>query len=123
MTAKGCGVIVVTHNILELESVADIVTIIDDGKLISTGTITDIKSRLSNHLKLNLHYDDEGTAEKLRIPEWGISSSHGDGMMIITLAPEKNRQCLGNGAELSSQKNLSSVIPYQIPPLKTFISI
>lgn len=122
MTAKGCGVIVVTHNILELESVADIVTIIDDGKLISTGTITDIKSRLSNHLKLNLHYDDEGTAEKLRIPEWGISSSHGDGMMIITLAPEKIDSAL-NGAELSSQKNLSSVIPYQIPPLKTFISI
>ena len=111
MTAKGCGVIVVTHNILELESVADIVTIIDDGKLISTGTITDIKSRLSNHLKLNLHYDDEGTAEKLRIPEWGISSSHGDGMMIITLAPEKIDSALEWGRTLVTEK---SIVSYSI---------
>ena len=104
MTAKGCGVIVVTHNILELESVADIVTIIDDGKLISTGTITDIKSRLSNHLKLNLHYDDEGTAEKAPHSRMGHIVKprrwHDDN----NSCSQKNRQCLGMGPNSRHRK-------------------
>lgn len=108
LTAKGCGVIVVTHNILELESVADIVAIIDNGKLVSTGTIADIKSHLSSHLKLNLHYEDEKSAENIIIPDWSVTSSRGDGTMTVTLAPEKVDSALEWGRTLVAEKSISS---------------
>lgn len=108
LTTKGCGVIVVTHNILELESVADRIAIIDNGKLVSEGTITDIKSKLSNQLKLNLHYDDEITVKNIPLPQWIDTSNYSEGILTVTLSPDKLESAIALGRNLVAQKLVNS---------------
>jgi ABC-2 type transport system ATP-binding protein len=50
----GSAVLLVTHNVLEAERAVDRLTIIDQGKVIGTGTAADLKGQDEDHMRLEL---------------------------------------------------------------------
>ncbi|MFC2026891.1 ABC transporter ATP-binding protein [Chloroflexota bacterium] len=50
----GSAILLVTHNVLEAERAVDRLTIIDQGRVIGTGTAADLKGQDENHMRLEL---------------------------------------------------------------------
>jgi len=50
----GSAVLLVTHNVLEAERAVDRLTIIDQGKVVGTGTAADLKGQDKDHMRLEI---------------------------------------------------------------------
>ncbi|UCE97756.1 MAG: ABC transporter ATP-binding protein [Dehalococcoidia bacterium] len=53
----GSAVLLVTHNVLEAERAVDRLTIIDQGKVVGTGTAADLKGQDEDHMRLELVFE------------------------------------------------------------------
>ncbi|MCL6549458.1 MAG: ABC transporter ATP-binding protein [Acidothermus cellulolyticus] len=70
-TEAGCTVVLVTHNVLEAETVLDAVAILDQGRVIANGTPGALKATLGDAVRLELAWradppDDDPLIRRLR---------------------------------------------------------
>ena len=79
LTGDGTSVILVTHNVLEAEKAVDQVAIIDNGKILTQGTPSEIKSSVNNHMRMELTVSN---IENMAIPEW-VLAMHQNGMRLV----------------------------------------
>ncbi|MCG8532613.1 MAG: ATP-binding cassette domain-containing protein [Desulfovibrionales bacterium] len=82
----GTSIILVTHNVLEAEKVVDRVAIMDKGRFVSYGNISDIKKKVDNLLKLEMTVDRDST--DIELPNWAVSNRLQNSKLICKLEHE-----------------------------------
>lgn len=80
LTNDGTSVILVTHNVLEAEKAVDRVAILHEGKLLTQGTTSEVKSSVSNQLRMEISILKD--ANEIALPEW-VVSSHRKGSRVL----------------------------------------
>lgn len=80
LTNDGTSVILVTHNVLEAEKAVDRVAILHQGKLLTQGTPSEVKSSVSNQLRMEVSILKD--FNEMNFPEW-ILSSHRKGSRVL----------------------------------------
>lgn len=85
LAGQGCSVVVVTHNILELENVVDTVAIINDGLLVSEGAIEEIKRHIGNELNFRLFLTV--SAATLPLPDWTTKAVCKEEILTLSISP------------------------------------
>ncbi|TCP55921.1 ABC-2 type transport system ATP-binding protein [Tumebacillus sp. BK434] len=86
LTNDGTSVILVTHNVLEAEKAVDRVAILHQGKFLTQGTPAEVKSTVSNQLRLEIGLTHD--AADYALPEWVQSSRVNGGRMILSIDQE-----------------------------------
>ncbi|WP_067726875.1 ABC transporter ATP-binding protein [Oceanobacillus damuensis] len=86
LTNDGTSVILVTHNVLEAEKAVDRVAIIDKGKILTQGTPSEVKSSVSNQMRMELSLASESDLE---IPSWALSSHRNGSRLIFAMDPRE----------------------------------
>jgi ABC-2 type transport system ATP-binding protein len=84
LTKDGTSVILVTHNVLEAEKAVDRVAIIDKGKILSKGTPSEIKSSITNQMRMEFTISN---IENIHVPEWAIATHQSGTRMICQINP------------------------------------
>ncbi|MFW6287664.1 MAG: ABC transporter ATP-binding protein [bacterium] len=83
LTADGTSVILVTHNVLEAEKAVDRMAILHQGRFLSMGTPAEVKSSVSNLIRIELNvYNEE---QEVEIPEWVVSSHRKGGRLFFSI--------------------------------------
>lgn len=85
LTTDGTSVILVTHNVVEAEKAVDRVAILDQGKFLAQGTPAEIKSTISNQMRLEISLNNESTDAE--IPDWAQLSHRKGSQMLFSLQP------------------------------------
>lgn len=85
LTKDGTSVILVTHNLVEAEKVVDRIAILNQGKFLAQGTPAEIKSAISNQMRLEISLNNELTDAE--IPEWAHLSHRKGSQMLFSLQP------------------------------------
>lgn len=80
LTDDGTSVILVTHNVLEAEKAVDRVAILHKGKFLSQGTPSEVKSSVSNQIRIEVSLAAE--FEEFDIPSFALSS-HRKGTRLV----------------------------------------
>lgn len=86
ITRDGTSIILVTHNVLEAEKVVDRVAIMDKGRFVSHGSISEIKKKVDNLLKLEMTVNRDST--DIELPNWAVSYRRQNSKLISKLEPE-----------------------------------
>lgn len=86
LTADGTSVILVTHNVIEAEKAVDRLAIMHQGKIITQGTPAEVKSSVSNLLRVELNLFNP--ARLADAPDWAISASVQGTRLIFAIDPE-----------------------------------
>ncbi|GIO24034.1 ABC transporter ATP-binding protein [Oceanobacillus sp. J11TS1] len=84
LTNDGTSVILVTHNVLEAEKAVDRVAIIDNGKILTQGTPSEVKRSVTNQMRMEISLASELDME---IPSWTLSSHKKGSRFILSLDP------------------------------------
>ncbi|MFD0872297.1 ABC transporter ATP-binding protein [Paenibacillus residui] len=80
LTNDGTSVILVTHNVVEAEKAVDRIAILDKGKFLVQGTPSEIKSSISNLMRMEITLNREFTDSEL--PNW-VHLSHRKGSQLL----------------------------------------
>ncbi|ASS74008.1 multidrug ABC transporter ATP-binding protein [Tumebacillus algifaecis] len=86
LTKDGTSVILVTHNVLEAEKAVDRVAILHKGKFLTQGSPAEVKSSVSNQIRLEVGLLKEST--EYEVPAWAQSSNFHAGRMFLSLSPD-----------------------------------
>lgn len=65
---RGCGVLLVTHNVAEAERVVDRLVVLDQGRALASGTPAQLRGTGADHQRLELQLPPSGTSD-LDIPQ------------------------------------------------------
>ncbi|MEJ6952290.1 ABC transporter ATP-binding protein [Natronospora cellulosivora (SeqCode)] len=111
LTNQGSSVILVTHNVMEAEKAVDRMAILDMGRFLITGTPAEVKSSVSNlmRVELNLLTDDQ----VIEIPEWVVSSHRNGTRLYFSL---KQSSALSAIEWASKEVENGNVIDYSMSP-------
>ncbi|WP_249869564.1 ABC transporter ATP-binding protein [Oceanobacillus saliphilus] len=91
LTNDGTSVILVTHNVLEAEKAVDRVAIIHKGKILKQGTPSEVKSSVSNQMRMELSLASES---ELELPNWALSSHKNGSRFIFAMNPKDVSQTI-----------------------------
>lgn len=86
LTNDGTSVILVTHNVLEAEKAVDRVAIINKGRILTQGTPSEVKSSVSNQMRIELSLASELDIE---IPSWALSSHKNGSRLFFAIDPQE----------------------------------
>ncbi|MBP2080090.1 ABC transporter ATP-binding protein [Oceanobacillus polygoni] len=86
LTNDGTSVILVTHNVLEAEKAVDRVAIINKGRILTQGTPLEVKSSVSNQMRIELSLASELDIE---IPSWALSSYKNGSRLFFAIDPQE----------------------------------
>ncbi len=64
---EGKAVLVTTHNMFEAELICDRIAIIDDGRIIATGRVEDLKRRVSNRIAVKIFVSNPNFGDLARL--------------------------------------------------------
>jgi ABC-2 type transport system ATP-binding protein len=81
MAADGASIFFSSHQIVEIEQIADRVAIINDGTLVVQESLDHLKER---YRRVQLLFDRDAPQDSLKIP--GVEASHADGRSMSLLA-------------------------------------
>lgn len=81
----GTSVILVTHNVLEAEKVVDRLAIINEGKILTQGTPSDVKGAVSDHMRMELSLANDSAV--IDVPGWALSSRQNGSRFIFSMEP------------------------------------
>ncbi|MFD2046581.1 ABC transporter ATP-binding protein [Ornithinibacillus salinisoli] len=87
LTNDGTSVILVTHNVVEAEKAVDRVAIINRGQFIAQGTPSEIKSSVSDQMRMELSLAKE--LVDIEIPNWALSSHQNGSRFVFSMDPSK----------------------------------
>lgn len=108
----GTSVILITHNILEAERVVDKVAIMDQGRFVSQGSISEIKKKVDSLLKLEL--TPANSFNSIELPEWIIFNRQQNSKLIYKLKPEHAQQSIN---WVMQRVDEGKIIDYAISPV------
>ncbi|MBC5635322.1 ABC transporter ATP-binding protein [Ornithinibacillus sp. BX22] len=111
LTDNGTSVILVTHNVLEAEKAVDRVAIINQGKILTQGTPSEVKRSVSNQMRIELNLLEK--MEERYIPEWAISYHQSGSRLIIKMNTENVTNAVAWAGE---QVELGTVMDYSLTP-------
>jgi len=83
LTADGTSVILVTHNVLEAEKAVDRMAILHKGSFLAMGTPADVKSSVSNLMRIELSLFSE--EQEIEIPEYAVTSHRKGGRIFFSV--------------------------------------
>lgn len=110
LTNDGTSVILVTHNVLEAEKAVDRVAIINKGKILTQGTPSEVKSSVSNQMRMELSLASESD---LQLPNWAITSHKNGSRLILAIDP----QVVSSAIEWAKgQVNNGLIMDYTLSP-------
>lgn len=109
--SDGTSIILVTHNVLEAEKVVNRVAIMDKGRFVSHGNISDIKKKVDNLLKLEMTVDKDST--DIKLPNWAVSNRRQNSKLICKLEPEHVHQSINWVSQKVSQ---GEIMDYSVSP-------
>ena len=72
------AIIICTHNLVEAESLADIIAIIHRGRLVATGTLPELKQRLLGPAEYEVELSETWNLDGAKLPP-GVTLSYSDG--------------------------------------------
>ncbi|OAK69030.1 ABC transporter ATP-binding protein [Lederbergia galactosidilytica] len=110
LTNDGTSVILVTHNVLEAEKTVDRVAILHNGKILTQGTPSGVKSSVSNQMRMELSLASEVDIE---IPSWALSSHKNGARFIFSLEPNEVSSAI---KWAKSQVNSGLIMDYSLSP-------
>ncbi|MBP1048200.1 ATP-binding cassette domain-containing protein [Enterococcus sp. BWM-S5] len=102
LTKRGCAVIVVTHNVLEMEQVVDKVAIIKQGRLLCSGTTQEIKKLVPSNLQLTLVLQNNEAA--IESPIWAELTIQQEDQLVLSLTAENIGDAIAWARLLLEQK-------------------
>lgn len=70
---EGCGVLLVTHNVVEAERVVDELVVLDRGRVVAAGTPAQLRGTTDRDLRLELSLHPEGSDPSLEPPPAGVT--------------------------------------------------
>ncbi|MFD1362863.1 ABC transporter ATP-binding protein [Lentibacillus salinarum] len=85
LTNDGTSVILVTHNVVEAEKAVDRVAILHKGKFLAQGTPSEVKSSVSNQMRIELSVAKESA--EIEIPGWALSSYQNGSRILFSMDP------------------------------------
>lgn len=85
LTNDGTSVILVTHNVVEAEKAVDRVAIMHQGAIISQGTPSEIKSSVSNRLRMEISLSKKFADTEL--PDWSLYSQRKGSRLSFSIDP------------------------------------
>lgn len=111
LTADGTSVILVTHNVLEAEKAVDRMAILDNGSFLSMGTPVEVKSSVSNLMRIELNLITD--KQQVEIPEWVVSSRRKGARLFFSI----NQNTILTAIEWASkQVENGAIIDYSMSP-------
>ncbi|MFD1735023.1 ABC transporter ATP-binding protein [Bacillus salitolerans] len=111
LTNDGTSVILVTHNVLEAEKAVDRVAIINKGKFLAQGTPSEIKSSVSNQVRIEISLAKESA--KINIPSWALSSHQNGTRLLFSMAPSNVSSTIDWAAD---QVEKGCIMDYSLSP-------
>lgn len=92
LTKQGKGVIVITHNVAEIESVVDRIVILHHGECIVDSTAQALRGDATNQLSLEIVPTDSFTQQKM--PAWAKDKVRKDERYVITVPIQQFAEAL-----------------------------
>jgi len=89
LTDKGKGVILVTHNVTEAESVVDRVVILHHGKILADGTCAEISGKNNVNQALRIEFLPSNTFNKSNLPAWANNTIDIDERKAFSIEKER----------------------------------
>lgn len=83
LTNDGSSVILVTHNVMEAEKAVDRVGIVHKGKLLTQGTPSEVKSSVSDQLRMEVSLLKE--MNEMDMPRWALSSQRNGSRLLFAI--------------------------------------
>ncbi len=87
LAETGCAVLLVTHNVLEAERAVDRLAIIDQGKVVGTGTPASLKEHDGEHMRLEITLEPE--VESPKAPDF-MPHTFSSNRRLIARVEERN---------------------------------
>lgn len=87
----GATVLLVTHNVIEAETVLDRVAVIDQGKVIACDTPSGLKARVSGEVRLELVWRSAAPLEVPEVAALAPSAAQSGRRWVLRLPPEEAR--------------------------------
>jgi ABC-2 type transport system ATP-binding protein len=87
LAEMGCAVLLVTHNVLEAERAVDRLTIIDQGKVVGTGTPASLKEHEAEYMRLELTLEHD--VEPPKAPDF-MKHTFASNRRLIARVEERN---------------------------------
>ncbi|MCG7345846.1 ABC transporter ATP-binding protein [Sporosarcina sp. ACRSL] len=87
LTNDGTSVILVTHNVVEAEKAVDRVAILHEGKLITQGTPSEVKSSVHNQMRMEVNLLKE--FDEMEMPKWMLSSHRQGSRLLFAIDQSK----------------------------------
>ena len=63
---KGTSILLITHNVAEVEQIVDRVLIMGEGRILEEGTISSLYERMQNEIRIELELKDDVKSEEIR---------------------------------------------------------
>lgn len=111
LTNDGSSVILVTHNVLEAEKAVDRIAVMHKGKFLVEGTPSEVKSSVSNKIRLEIGLLDE--FQDHEIPEWALTAHRTGGRMMFSVDPAVAPATI---EWARTQVELGRIIDYSLSP-------
>ncbi|MFP4662213.1 MAG: ABC transporter ATP-binding protein [Halanaerobiales bacterium] len=111
LTADGRSVILVTHNVLEAEKAVDRMAILHKGSFLSIGTPEEVKSSVSNLMRIELSLFSE--EQKIEIPEWVVASRRNAGRLVFSVGQSSVISAIGWAGK---QVEMGNIVNYSMSP-------
>ncbi|GEL76365.1 ABC transporter ATP-binding protein [Tenuibacillus multivorans] len=111
LTNDGTSVILVTHNVMEAEKAVDRVAIMHQGKFLAQGTPSDVKSSVSNLMRIELLLVKESV--DMEIPSWALSTYMNGSRLVFSINPAT---VLSTIEWAKAQMDQGFVIDYSLSP-------
>lgn len=113
-TEHGVTVVLVTHNVIEAETVLDRVAVLDRGRVIACDTPGGLKSTVGEDVRLELVWRDRAPVEVRQVAELAARASVSGRRWTLRLPPEAAREAVGvvtTGAAFAALDDFSLATP------------
>ncbi|MFI6050291.1 ABC transporter ATP-binding protein [Streptomyces violascens] len=88
---RGATVLLVTHNVIEAETVLDRVAVIERGKVIACDTPAGLKARVADEVRVELVWRDRAPVEVAEVAALRASAQESGRRWTLRLSPERAR--------------------------------
>lgn len=113
-TEHGVTVLLVTHNVIEAETVLDRVAVLDRGRVIACDTPGGLKSTVGEDVRLELVWRDRAPVEVPQVAELATRATVSGRRWTLRLPPEAAREAVGvvtTGAAFAALDDFSLATP------------
>ncbi|MDJ1135307.1 ABC transporter ATP-binding protein [Streptomyces iconiensis] len=91
---QGATVLLVTHNVIEAETVLDRVAVLDRGRVIACGTPGGLKAKVGDEVRLELVWRERAPVEIPEVAALGVTARASGRRWTLRLSPQEAREAV-----------------------------